>query len=1163
MPCSATHRFRSLLVAAAGAALLAATAQAQAPAWDLATTGSLTQVNGTSQTRALTTDAGGSVYVTGSFSGSVAFGSTVLVSAGGSSDLFVAKYVPGTGTWAWAQRGGGTGADAGYGIAVNGSSVYVTGGLANNSADTNAARFGGTTPAASTVQVNGASATTSQDMVLAKYTDNGTSATLAWTQVGGGTSPFDQGTGVAVSGTSVYVTGLLYNNTGNTNAVLFGGGGTTAGTVVVQGASATASQDVLLVKYTDNGTSATLGWTQVGGGNFTDYGSGVAVSGSSVYVVGTLYNSVANANGVLFGGSGTTPGTVPVNGVSATAGPDLVLAKYQDNGSSATLVWTQVGGGFNADFGAGVAVSGASVYVTGTLANTTTNGSNVLFGGGGTTPGTSVVNGASTNSGGDVLLAKYTDNGATATFGWAQVGGGADADQGIGVAVSGTSVYVAGTLVNSITNANNVRFGGGGGAAGVVVPGVHTQETADLVLAKYTDNGATGTLNWVQASGGNGNDQATGVATRGGQVYAGGSVTVNTGTSSVLSFGPANAQAVQGTMGTRAVLAQVTDAGGSGLQTGLAAATNGGTSTLRAIATDASGNVLATGYFSGEVDFGSTRLSSAGGIDLFVAKYVPATGTWAWAQRGGGIGDDNGNSVAVQGSSVYVAGTLTNSRTNANAVTFGGTGPATSTAPVSGIASTNTPDLVLAKYTDQGTSATLGWTQTGGGTGDDRGGGVAASGSSVYLTGSITNNQVNGNTVVFGGSGTTSGTVVVNGASTALSEDLVLAKYTDQGTTATVGWTQVGGGTDGDQGNGVAVQGSSVYVTGTFINNMGNTRSVLFGGGGTTLGTVPVSGAAPFASQDVLLAKYQDNGATGTLAWTQVGGGIRDDQGIGVAVSGTSVYVTGFITNDTANSNSVVFGGSGTTAGTAPQAGATAVFGPDLVLAKYTDNGSTATVGWTQVSGGSGGDVGYAVAATSTSVYVVGTLLIGMASGAAAVFGGSGTTPGLVVVPGASATASYDVVLARYLDNGSSASLGWARVGSGSSDDIAFGLAVSGQAVYVSGTTPSETTYGPITLNLPSRGPSALLARVTDTGTLATRAAGPAGVGLTLYPNPAHGAATLTGATPGTLVQVLDVLGREVAIATTGADGTAALTGLAPGVYVVRAGTRATRLAVE
>lgn len=71
---------------------------------------------------------------------------------------------------------------------------------------------------------------------------------------------------------------------------------------------------------------------------------------------------------------------------------------------------------------------------------------------------------------------------------------------------------------------------------------------------------------------------------------------------------------------------------------------------------------------------------------------------------------------------------------------------------------------------------------------------------------------------------------------------------------------------------------------------------------------------------------------------------------------------------------------------------------------------------------------------------------------------------------------------------------------------------------------------------------------------------------LALFPNPATRATTLTGATAGALIYVLDALGRTITTATTDATGTAKLplpSGMASGVYVVRAGGQALRLTVE
>ena len=51
-----------------------------------------------------------------------------------------------------------------------------------------------------------------------------------------------------------------------------------------------------------------------------------------------------------------------------------------------------------------------------------------------------------------------------------------------------------------------------------------------------------------------------------------------------------------------------------------------------AVAVDASGNVLVTGFFSGTVDFGGGSLVSAGGREIFLAKY-DGNGAHVWSQR--------------------------------------------------------------------------------------------------------------------------------------------------------------------------------------------------------------------------------------------------------------------------------------------------------------------------------------------------------------------------------------------------------------------------------------------------------------------------------------------------------------------------------------------------
>jgi hypothetical protein len=691
-----------------------------------------------------------------------------------------------------------------------------------------------------------------------------------------------------------------------------------------------------------------------------------------------------------------------------------------------------------------------------------------------------------------------------------------------------------------------------------------------------------------------------------------------------------------------------------------------GTSQTMATAVDASGNVFVTGYFAGSVTFGSTTLTSTGGNDLFVAKWVPGTGigtgSWTWAQSGGGTGDDQGLGIAVSNTNIYVTGYLTNNTANAAGVTFGSTA-------VAGATSTSSSDLVLVRYTDNGTSATLGWTHVGGGTEADQGRGVAVRGTNVYATGFITNNSANSSAVVFGSPGATRAQYGA-GTGNASSSDLVVAKYTDNGTSATLGWTHVGGGLNTDVGQAIAVGSNGVYVTGSILNSGDNGSDVRFGGSGTTLGTIQQNGVGTTSSlsDDMLVVKYTDNGTTGTYGWSQVGGGTDTDAGQGIAVSSdnTTIYVTGYLKNNLNNTKKVLFGGSGTTPGTALQYGATtSTTGTDLLVAKYTDNGTSATFGWTQVGGGTNDDKGHAISVIGNNLCVTGYTTNNTANTNNVVFGGSGTTAGQVAQSGASGTTSADIVVANYTDNNTTAILNWTQIGGGTGADQGQGIGLSGSTIYVVGTVVPTATFGSLSVNNPAGSAvnflgqlsaatpraaatplpvvlTAFKATTTADGRAvrvewttaseahsarfeversadgisfaAFRTVAAAGSSLTthtyaltdvalpvgaqqlyyrlrqvdvdgtasysavqvvavrqvsalvFFPNPTSAVTTLTGAAPGTVVQVLDALGHLVATATADATGTARLpllAGLAPGVYMARGGGQVARLAVE
>jgi hypothetical protein len=117
--------------------------------------------------RAVATSSG-AIYLAGDFSGTATFDGAVLTSTG-PSNVFVAKLsqTGNAGSFAWAQQAGSsTGTDMAYGIAAQGSSVYVAG------------RFTGSTASFGGITLTNAAASGSEAFV-AKLADAGATAQFA------------------------------------------------------------------------------------------------------------------------------------------------------------------------------------------------------------------------------------------------------------------------------------------------------------------------------------------------------------------------------------------------------------------------------------------------------------------------------------------------------------------------------------------------------------------------------------------------------------------------------------------------------------------------------------------------------------------------------------------------------------------------------------------------------------------------------------------------------------------------------------------------------------------------------------------------------------------------------------------------------------------------
>ena len=437
-------------VVVAGALLLlaaASTARAQAPAWQIAV--ALNGDNG--HVNAMTTNAAGNVLVVGTFGGTLTVGATTLVSAG-LRDGFVAKWSPTTGGFVWAQRFGNIAADGFDAVAVSGSNVYVTGTFTGN------VSFGGA----------GLTSAGGTDAFVLKLVDGGSNAAVAWAQRVGGTSD-DSGRALAVSGTTVYVggsfssapmslgtSGLSLSNVGGGNGwvarltdagvtstfnwgLRLGGVGddrvyalVLSGTALYVGGFFTLSMQILstaltsvgsfdgfVVKLNDVGALPSVVWAQQVAGVTEDCVYALAVSGTAVVAAGTFTGTV---------GFGSV--LVATNGLF-----DGFVAKYTDAGATASLAWAKGLGGPANDAVNAVLLNGSSAYVTGYFQGTAAFGPNTL-----TASGTA-----------DAFVARVADNTTSGAVVWGAAGGSSAFDDGRGIAIGTTRLYIAGSTTPPAT----------------------------------------------------------------------------------------------------------------------------------------------------------------------------------------------------------------------------------------------------------------------------------------------------------------------------------------------------------------------------------------------------------------------------------------------------------------------------------------------------------------------------------------------------------------------------------------------------------------------------------------------------------------------------------------------------------------------------------------
>lgn len=430
-------------------------ARAQAPAWAQAVSPDLVASANTTVT-ATASMASGDVLVVGNFIGTVSFSNTNLTSAG-LTDIFVAKWSPATNSFTWAERAGGGDHDYATAVTAQGSSIYVAGAFHSDSADFGAFNVHTLLPT-----------TRNDDLYVTKLDDAGFIGVFEWVMVAGGRGR-TTATGVAVSGSNIYVTG------------------TTACPITTFGSSrwATLGGTDSFVAKIDAAATPQWAWMSGMGGFEDDAATSVAVAGSSVYVAGGFRSQALVCNGL------TVP-NIPVIGNGRER--EAFVLKLTDNGSTATSVWGQHMGGIDWDAVTAMVVRGSAVYMAG------------FFQSPSATFGPLTV--ANVLLDGDVFVTKLLDDGPSSHFVWAQGAGTTGFDAAQALAVNGSSVYVAGSLAGPSARFGSTTLTSLGGS--------------DVFVARLLDAGPTASFAWARNAGGTRTDIAYGLAISGTSLYVGG-----------------------------------------------------------------------------------------------------------------------------------------------------------------------------------------------------------------------------------------------------------------------------------------------------------------------------------------------------------------------------------------------------------------------------------------------------------------------------------------------------------------------------------------------------------------------------------------------------------------------------------------------------------------
>jgi uncharacterized delta-60 repeat protein len=393
-----------------------------------------------------------SIVVTGFFNDTATFGpgegnETVLSSAEGSVDLFIARYNP-NGTLHWARRTGGT--SSSYHCAISAISVLSDNSIVVTGYFEDTATFG---PGEGNETVF--SSADNYDIFIARYNSDGM---LNWARRAGGTK-YDRGYAIsALSDDSLALSGYFVDT------ATFGKG---EGNETVLTSASVYRYEIFIARYNPNGT---LNWAKRAGGTRGDLGRAISVLPDDSIIVTGAFKDTATF--------GPSEGNETV--LTSEGDNDIFIARYNPNGA---LNWARRAGGTNSDGGQAISVlSDDSIVIIGVFWSTATFGS-----GEGNETVLSFADDFNT------FIARYNPDG---TLHWARRAGGTEFDCGHAISVlSDDSIAVTGRFLDTAT------FGPGEGNE----TELSSAGQVDIFIARYNPDG---TLHWARRAGGTNYDRS-------------------------------------------------------------------------------------------------------------------------------------------------------------------------------------------------------------------------------------------------------------------------------------------------------------------------------------------------------------------------------------------------------------------------------------------------------------------------------------------------------------------------------------------------------------------------------------------------------------------------------------------------------------------------------